>query len=86
MYSILRTWGMCIAVPVGGTIVLTQMAQGIDGGSGESSRLSSWQDGVILSQENREHMGGLFLGGFQVLWRFLMGVSVLGGLSSLLIR
>ncbi|KAL4778600.1 major facilitator superfamily domain-containing protein [Aspergillus varians] len=30
MYSILRTWGMCIAVPVGGTIVLTQMAQQID--------------------------------------------------------
>ncbi|KAL4865496.1 hypothetical protein BDV12DRAFT_188173 [Aspergillus spectabilis] len=86
MYSILRTWGMCIAVPVGGTIVLTQMAQGIDGGSDESLGSSDWQDGVMLSRENRENMGGLFLGGFHVLWRFLMGVSVLGGLSSLLIR
>ncbi|KAL5343025.1 major facilitator superfamily domain-containing protein [Aspergillus crustosus] len=86
MYSVLRTWGMCIAVPVGGTIVLTQMAQGIEGGSGESSGLSDWQDGVMLSEQNREGIGGLFLGGFHVLWRFLMGVSALGGLSSLFVR
>ncbi|KAL4883226.1 major facilitator superfamily domain-containing protein [Aspergillus karnatakaensis] len=82
MYSILRTWGMCIAVPVGGTIVLTQMAQGMK----ESSGSLDWHNGITLSTENRKDMGGLFLGGFQVLWRFLLAVSALGGLSSLLVR
>ncbi|KAL4913301.1 major facilitator superfamily domain-containing protein [Aspergillus aurantiobrunneus] len=86
MYSVLRTWGMCIAVPVGGTIVLTQMAQEIDRSTTESLGPLAWQDGITLSADNREELGQLFLGSFRVLWRFFMGVSALGGLSSLLIR
>ncbi|KAL4928767.1 major facilitator superfamily domain-containing protein [Aspergillus undulatus] len=77
MYSILRTWGMCIAVPVGGTIVLTQMAQEMDEG---------WkQEDIMLSSDHREELGRLFLRSFRVLWRFFMGVSALGGLSSLFV-
>ncbi|KAL4940045.1 hypothetical protein BDV06DRAFT_213815 [Aspergillus oleicola] len=78
MYSILRTWGMCIAVPVGGAIVLTQMSQEMDG--------EGTQDGIRLSSGDKEELGRLFLPSFRVLWRFFMGVSALGGLSSLLVR
>ncbi|KAL4800897.1 major facilitator superfamily domain-containing protein [Aspergillus venezuelensis] len=74
MYSTLRTWGMCIAVPVGGAILLTQM-------DGEGR-----QSGIRLSADNREELGNLFLPSFRVLWRFFMGVSTLGGLSSVLVR
>ncbi|KAL2810093.1 major facilitator superfamily domain-containing protein [Aspergillus granulosus] len=85
MYSILRTWGMCIAVPVGGTIVLTQMAQEIDQSSVDSSSPLDRQGGIILSPDNREELGPLFLDGFRLVWRFFLGVSALGGISSLLI-
>ncbi|RDW78838.1 uncharacterized protein DSM5745_05690 [Aspergillus mulundensis] len=88
MYSIFRTWGMCIAVPVGGSIVLTQMVQEIDtngSAAGASGSLVS-KAGIVLTPENREELGRLFLGSFGVLWRFFMGASALGGLSSLLIR
>ncbi|KAL2817676.1 major facilitator superfamily domain-containing protein [Aspergillus cavernicola] len=86
MYSIFRTWGMSIAVPVSGAIVLTQMAQGVGGDLGSSSGSLVQQDGVMLSQDNKEEMGRLFLDGFRVAWRFFMGVSALGGISSLLVR
>ncbi|KAL3487364.1 major facilitator superfamily domain-containing protein [Aspergillus germanicus] len=86
MHSVLRTWGMCIAVPVGGTIVLTQMAQDIDRSSIESSSELVGQVGMILSPDNKEELGRLFLDGFRVVWRFFLGVSALGGISSLLIR
>ncbi|KAL4966206.1 major facilitator superfamily domain-containing protein [Aspergillus stella-maris] len=74
MYSTLRTWGMCIAVSVGGAILLTQM-------DGEGK-----QSGIRLSAGNREELGNIFMPSFRVLWRFFMGVSTLGGLSSLLVR
>jgi hypothetical protein len=77
---------MCIAVPVGGTIVLTQMAQDIDRSSIESSSELVGQVGIILSPDNKEELGRLFLDGFRVVWRFFLGVSALGGISSLLIR
>ncbi|KAL2840784.1 major facilitator superfamily domain-containing protein [Aspergillus pseudoustus] len=86
MYSILRTWGMCIAVPVGGTIVLTQIAQEIDRSSADSSSPLARQNEILLSPDNREELGRLFLGGFRVVWRFFLGVSALGGISSLMIR
>ncbi|KAJ0420948.1 major facilitator superfamily domain-containing protein [Aspergillus carlsbadensis] len=86
MHSILRTWGMCIAVPVGGTIVLMQMTQDIDWGSIEASSEPNRQVGIILSPDNKEELGRFFLDGFRVVWRFFLGVSALGGISSLLIR
>lgn len=86
MYSVLRTWGMCIAIPVGGCIVLTQMVQELHQNPVESSGSLAWHDGIILSDDNREELGHVFLSGFRVVWRFFMGVSTLGGLSSLLIR
>lgn len=73
---------MSIAVPVGGSIVLTQMAQGIDRDSAELP----WQDGATVVPGHGEQLGHLFLGGFGVMWRYLMGVSAFGGLSSLLVR
>ncbi|KAI9374136.1 major facilitator superfamily domain-containing protein [Aspergillus egyptiacus] len=82
MYSILRTWGMCIAVPVSGAIVLTQMAQSV----GEDTESLVQQGGLTPSSDDGEGMGQLFLDGFRVVWRFIMGVSALGGVSSLLVR
>lgn len=88
MYSILRTWGMCIAVPVSGAIVFTQMAQ--EGNrNGSSSGLESLvqQNGVMTTgRDKEEEMGRLFLDGFKIVWRFFMGASALGGISSLLVR
>ncbi|KAL4980283.1 major facilitator superfamily domain-containing protein [Aspergillus desertorum] len=87
MYSILRAWGMCIAVPVGGSILLTQMVQELDAGGNvaESPGSLTRKDGIVLTPDNRQVLGHLFLGSFGVWWRFFMGVSALGGLSSLLI-
>ncbi len=86
MYSVLRTWGMCIAIPVGGCIVLTQMVQELHQNPTEFSESLAWQDEIRLSQDNREELGHVFLCGFRLIWRFFMGVSTVGGLSSLLIR
>ncbi|KAL4761346.1 major facilitator superfamily domain-containing protein [Aspergillus foveolatus] len=87
MYSILRAWGMCIAVPVGGSIVLTQMVQELDasGSAAEPSGSLTRKGGIVLTPDNRQELGQLFLGSFGVLWRFFMGASALGGLSSLMI-
>ncbi|KAL3437515.1 major facilitator superfamily domain-containing protein [Aspergillus tetrazonus] len=87
MYSILRAWGMCIAVPVGGSIVLTQMVQELDasGSAVEPSGSLARKGGIVLTPDNRQELGQLFLSSFGVLWRFFMGASALGGLSSLLI-
>jgi hypothetical protein len=87
MYSILKAWGMCIAIPVGGSIVLTQMVQELDasGSAAEPSGLLTRKDGIVLTPDNRQELGHLFLGSFGVLWRFFMGASALGGLSSLMI-
>ncbi|KAL4807870.1 major facilitator superfamily domain-containing protein [Aspergillus unguis] len=82
MSSVLRSWGMCIAVPVGGSIVLTQMAQDIDAGAPGFS----WKNGITLLSGNRQDLGRLFIESFRVMWRFVMGVSALGGLSSMLVR
>ncbi|KAL3476062.1 major facilitator superfamily domain-containing protein [Aspergillus californicus] len=87
MYSTLRTWGMCIAIPVSGAVVFTQMVQ-------EGNRNGSWsgpeplvqQNGVMVPGRDREEMGRLFLHGFKIAWRFFMGASALGGISSLLVR
>ncbi|KAL4991242.1 major facilitator superfamily domain-containing protein [Aspergillus falconensis] len=88
MYSILRAWGMCIAIPVGGSIVLTQMVQELDvsGSGAESPGSLTRKDGIALTADNKQELGHLFLGSFGVWWRFFMGVSALGGLSSLLVR
>lgn len=86
MYSVLRTWGMCIAIPVGGCVVLTQMAKELHQNPAEPSGSLAWKDEIRLSQDNREELGHVFLSGFRVVWWFFMGVSTLGGLSSLLIR
>ncbi|KAL2865731.1 major facilitator superfamily domain-containing protein [Aspergillus lucknowensis] len=86
MFSVLRMWGSCIAVPVGGTIVLTQMAQEIDRNTTGSSSSFVGQNGIMLSPDNRDELGHLFLSGFRMAWRFFLGVPVLGGLTSLLIR
>ncbi|KAL4734504.1 hypothetical protein BDV11DRAFT_54409 [Aspergillus similis] len=87
MFSILRAWGMCIAVPVGGSIVLTQMVQELyaGGSAAEPSGSLTRKDGIVLTPDNRQELGHLFLGSFGVWWRFFMGASALGGLSSLMI-
>ncbi|KAF7595682.1 hypothetical protein BBP40_005126 [Aspergillus hancockii] len=80
-YSILRTWGMCIAVPISGTLLSSYLFRvGIpDLSIGYTTHLTG---GAYLSQEATD----AYVNALQVLWMGSTGVAALGGISSLFIR
>ncbi|PYH72928.1 MFS general substrate transporter [Aspergillus vadensis CBS 113365] len=82
MYSLLRTWGMCIAVPVGGAIVLHRIVR-VEGA--ERSHFDFQEDEASLSQQGRDQKE-MLVGGFHMLWRVMVGASALGGVSSLFVK
>ncbi|RAK96632.1 MFS multidrug transporter [Aspergillus ibericus CBS 121593] len=82
MYSVLRTWGMCIAVPVSGAIIFNRILWE----EGEGSVDSNTQTGEISLSEQGRGQKMMLVHGFHILWRVMVGVSALGGLSSLFVR
>ncbi|GLA90416.1 hypothetical protein AtubIFM57143_000019 [Aspergillus tubingensis] len=82
MYSLLRTWGMCIAVPVGGAIVLHRIVR--EEGA-ERSHVEFHAGEASLSQQGRDQKE-MLVGGFHMLWRVMVGASALGGVSSLFVK
>ncbi|OOF93047.1 hypothetical protein ASPCADRAFT_517256 [Aspergillus carbonarius ITEM 5010] len=82
MYSVLRTWGMCIAIPVSGAIIFNRMLwEGKEGGVDSNTQSGE----ASLSKQGRVQKMVL-VHGFHILWRVMMGVSALGSLSSLFVR
>lgn len=83
MYSLLRTWGMCIAVPVSGAIILNRMFR--EEGTEESMNFDVQAGGSSLSQQGRSQKL-MLVDGFHMLWRVMVGASALGGISSLFVK
>ena len=87
MYSFLRTMGMCIAVPVAGTILLGQLIlqmkkQGLNTSNEYFIRLNE----ALLSEGQKDELEILDGTGFRLLWQVITGVAGLGGLLSLFIK
>ncbi|RAL14477.1 MFS general substrate transporter [Aspergillus homomorphus CBS 101889] len=79
MYSILQTWGMCIAVPVSGAIILGQVVREMSDQRGGGS-------GTGPESQEMQALRAMYMDGLQALWRVLLGVSALGGLCSCFAR
>lgn len=87
MYPFLRTWGMCVAVPVVGTILLSQLIRqmkklGLDTSNEFLIRLNE----VFLSEESRDELEILDETGFRLVWQVVTGIAGLGGIVSLFIK
>lgn len=87
MYSFLRIMGMCIAVPVAGTILLGQLIlqmkkQGLNTSNEYFIRLNE----ALLSEGQKDELEILDGTGFRLLWQVITGVAGLGGLLSLFIK
>ncbi|KAB8252604.1 major facilitator superfamily domain-containing protein [Aspergillus flavus] len=80
IYSILRTWGMCIAIPISGTIIFNYLSSKdlLDMSTGYTSR----HFGAYAPQEDKD----AFADALQVLWKGYTAIAALGGISSLFIR
>ncbi|OJJ77161.1 hypothetical protein ASPBRDRAFT_112000 [Aspergillus brasiliensis CBS 101740] len=83
MYSLLRTWGMCIAIPVSGAIILNRIVQ-VEGAEG--SMASSSQAGEASSLQQGRDQKVMLVDGFHMLWRVMVGATALGGISSLFVK
>ncbi|KAA8650396.1 uncharacterized protein ATNIH1004_003080 [Aspergillus tanneri] len=79
LYSILRTWGMCLAIPVSGTIVLNQLPW-----DPERRFLDLNTVELAALMPGGDHDG--YVEGFRVLWPVWTGVAALGGISSLFVK
>lgn len=73
---------MCIAVPVGGAIILHRIVRQE---GAESSHFDFQAGEAPLSQQGRDQKE-MLVGGFHMLWRVMVGASALGGVSSLFVK
>ncbi|OGM40919.1 MFS multidrug transporter [Aspergillus bombycis] len=71
IYSILRTWGMCIAIPISGTIIFNYLSS---------------NDILDMSVGSPQERKDAFSDALQVLWKVYTAIAALGGISSLFIR
>ncbi|KNG85614.1 MFS multidrug transporter [Aspergillus nomiae NRRL 13137] len=71
IYSILRTWGMCIAIPISGTIIFNYLSS---------------KDILDMSLGSPQEGKDAFSDALQVLWKVYTVIAALGGMSSLFIR
>jgi len=87
MYPLLRTWGMCVAVPVVGTILLGQLIRqmkknGLDTSNEFYIRLNE----ILLSEGGRDELEILDGVGFRLVWEVVTALAALGGILSLFIK
>ncbi|KAE8350835.1 major facilitator superfamily domain-containing protein [Aspergillus coremiiformis] len=80
MYSILRTWGMCIAIPISGTIIFSPLSARDmpDLFIGYIAR----HPAASLPPDERD----AYADALQVLWKGYTGIAAVGGISSLFLR
>lgn len=87
LYSTLRAWGMCCAVPIAGTIMLSQLIlqmkrKGLDTSTEELIRLNE----VLLSDAARDELEIIDRTGFRMVWQVVTMVAGLGGILSIFVR
>ncbi|KAJ5804448.1 uncharacterized protein N7518_000751 [Penicillium psychrosexuale] len=84
----MRSWGMAVAVPTGGVVLLNRFANGL--GSVEMNRdiVNSANGYLILMKDvsmtsrQREAVTIVSVAAFQAVWGLITGVAILGGISS----
>ncbi|PWY79307.1 MFS multidrug transporter [Aspergillus heteromorphus CBS 117.55] len=83
VYSILCAWGMCIAVPLSGAILLNRVF-----GEVREERINHGMhaDDAATPGDVEEQLRRMLVDGLQILWRVLMGAAALGGVTSLFVR
>ncbi|OJJ81705.1 uncharacterized protein ASPGLDRAFT_50251 [Aspergillus glaucus CBS 516.65] len=87
MYPLLRTWGMCVAVPVIGTILLGQLIRqmkknGLDTSNEFYIRLNE----ILLSEGGRDELEILDGVGFRLVWEVVTALAGVGGVLSVFIK
>ncbi|KAF9884798.1 hypothetical protein FE257_001214 [Aspergillus nanangensis] len=75
-YYLLRTWGMCLAIPVGGCVFLNQVAQSLDRQMLDGSTRDVPMGGIGAADKH------VYVDGLRSLWKVFTGISGLGVLSS----
>lgn len=84
----MRTWGMAIAVPVGGVIFLNIFGQALSDASLDRDMIKNVRgylilmNGVEMSAHTRETAKYAATDGLQLVWEVLAGMSAIGGISS----
>lgn len=84
----MRSWGMAVAVPIGGVVLLNRFANGF--GSVEMNRdiVNSANGYLILMKDvsmtsrQREAVTIVSVAAFQAVWGLITGVAIFGGISS----
>ncbi|EAU31859.1 conserved hypothetical protein [Aspergillus terreus NIH2624] len=86
-HSLLRTWGMCVAVSVGGCVFMNWVARSagvrdglVDHSATEMRALRPWGEDDMTVVER-----GVYVEGLRMLWKVFTGVAGVGGLSSVFI-
>lgn len=87
LYSTLRAWGMCFAVPIAGTIMLSQLIlqmkrKGLDTSNEELIRMNE----VLLSEAARDELEIIDRTGFRMIWQVVTMVAGLGGILSIFVK
>ncbi|KAJ5558213.1 Major facilitator superfamily domain general substrate transporter [Penicillium sp. DV-2018c] len=84
----MRAWGMAVAVPIGGAVLLNVFGVGL-ASVGLSRELVNSANGylilmkeVSMTSEQREAVTFASVAAFQVVWEVITGVAVLGTISS----
>ena len=87
LYSTLRAWGMCVAVPIAGTIMLSQLIlqmkrKGLDTSNEELIRMNE----VLLSEAAKDELEIIDRTGFRMVWQVVTMVAGLGGILSIFVK
>lgn len=84
----MRTWGMAVAVPVGGAVLLNCFGNGFASVELNRDIVNSVNGYLILmkdvsmSSKQREAVTVVSVAAFQGVWGLITGVAILGGISS----
>ncbi|KAJ5807358.1 hypothetical protein N7447_010814 [Penicillium robsamsonii] len=84
----MRAWGMAVAVPVGGVVLLNFFGNGFASVDLDRAIVNSANGYLILmkdvsmTSEQRQAVTIVSVGAFQAVWDLITGVAILGGISS----
>ncbi|CAI7659062.1 unnamed protein product [Penicillium glandicola] len=84
----MRAWGMAVAVPVGGVVLLNFFGNGLASVGLDRDMVNSTNGYLILMKEvnmtskQREAVTIVSVASFQAVWDLITGVAILGGISS----
>ena len=88
MSNYMRAWGMAVAVPVGGVVLLNCFRNGFATAGLDQNVINTTNGYLILmkevsmTNEQREAVTVVSVAAFQAVWDFITGVAITGGITS----